>query len=162
MFFLTANLRARDLSRKTCTHQGKQVGHKKLPNRNQPWILATWCSDSLEKTLMLVRLKTGGEGHEEKHFWDRHTQGNASPHLWPQDPLLWIWLNSEEAGTHHGTRWRQRLGFCASAVTEAYSKDWKRADVTLYRRVIFSTLEALDGDFYTRLLDSQLTGNILP
>jgi hypothetical protein len=44
---------------------------------------------------------------------------------------------------------------------EAYSKGWKRADVTLYSRVIFSTLEALDGDFYTRLLDYQLTGNIL-
>ena len=53
------------------------------------------------------------------------------------------------------------VGFCASAVMETYSKGWKRADVTLYSRVIFSTMEALDGDFYTRLLDYQLTGNIL-
>lgn len=82
-------------------------------------------------------------------------------HTLTPDLLLWVWLNSEEAGTHHGTRGRQRLGFCALAVMEAYSKGWKRADVTLYSRVIFSTLEALDGDFYTRLLDYQLTGNIL-
>lgn len=112
---------------------------------------------------MLVRLKTGGEGHEEKHFETGMHRAMREVHTSdPKTRCSGSGWNLEEAGTHHGTRRRQRLGFCASAVTEAYSKGWKRADVTLYRRIIFSTLEALDGDFYTRLLDYQLMGNILP
>ena len=94
--------RSKDISR------GYSLEGLMLKLKLQYFVHLMWRTDSFEKTLMLVRLKVGGEG--DNRGWDGWM---ASPTQW-----TWVWVDS------WSWWWTERPGMLQSMGSQRVGHDW--------------------------------------